>query len=149
MAYATGNRIPRAVNRAQLEAAYRRTHYEVQTSTGLMLLRIDELCPRLQSVHAELRVSESVFLTAWNPQSVPQCAPRNAVAQARLDQRLAALKLTVWPGWGRDPEGKWPAEPSLFVAGLDRDTAAGLARDFDQRAFVHAAADAIPRLVWA
>ncbi len=125
------------MNRAQLEAAYRRTHYEVQTPDGL------------QSVHAELGVSESVFLTAWNPQSVPQCAPRNAVAQARLDQRLAALALTVWPGWGRDPEGKWPSEQSLFVAGLDRNTAAGLAREFAQQAFVHAAADAIPRLVWA
>jgi len=41
------------------------------------------------------------------------------------------------------------AEQSLFVAGLDRDTAAGLAREFSQQAFVHAAADAIPRLVWA
>jgi hypothetical protein len=136
------------MNRAQLEAAYRRTDYEVQTPDGPMLLRIDEHCPRLQIVHAELGVNESVFLTAWNPHSVPQCAPRNAVAQARLDQRLAALKLTVWPGWGRDPQGKWPAEQSLFIAGLDRDTAAGLAREFEQHAFVHAAADAVPRLVW-
>ncbi|HMI37731.1 MAG TPA: DUF3293 domain-containing protein [Steroidobacteraceae bacterium] len=136
------------MNRAQLEAAYRRTDYEVQTPDGPMLLRIDEHCPRLQIVHAELGVNESVFLTAWNPHSVPQCAPRNAVAQARLDQRLAALKLTVWPGWGRDPQGKWPAEQSLFIAGLDRDTAAGLAREFEQHALVHAAADAVPRLVW-
>ncbi|HEX9472661.1 MAG TPA: DUF3293 domain-containing protein [Steroidobacteraceae bacterium] len=136
------------MNRSQLEAAYRRTHYEVQTPAGPMLLRIDEHCPQLQLVHAGLGVSESAFLTAWNPHSVPQCAPRNAVAQARLDQRLAALGLTIWPGWGRDPEGSWPAEQSYFVAGLDRDTAAGLAREFGQHAFVHAAADAIPRLVW-
>ena len=136
------------MNRAQLEAAYRRTHYEVQTPEGLMLLRIDEHCPRLQAVQAALEVSESVFMTAWNPQSVPQCAPRNAVAQARLDQRLAALKLTIWPGWGRDPEDSWPAEQSLVGAGLDRVTAAGLAREFSQHAFVHAATDAIPRLVW-
>jgi hypothetical protein len=136
------------VNRAQLEAAYRRTVYEVQAPDGPMLLRIDEHCPRLQAVHARLGVGESVFMTAWNPQSVPQCTARNAVAQARLDQRLAALEFTIWPGCGRDPEGSWPAEQSLFVAGLDRDTAAGLAREFAQHAFVHAAADAIPRLVW-
>ncbi|HKC17214.1 MAG TPA: DUF3293 domain-containing protein [Steroidobacteraceae bacterium] len=136
------------MNRAQLEAAYRRTDYEVQTPDGPMLLRIDEHCPRLQGVHAKLGVTESVFLTAWNPQSVPQCAPRNAVAQAHLDQRLAALKLTILPGWGRDPQGSWPAEQSLFVAGLDRDTATGLAKEFGQHAFVHAGADAIPRLVW-
>ncbi len=136
------------MNRAQLEAAYRRTDYEVQTPDGPMLLRIDEHCPRLQIVHAELGVTESVFLTACNPHSVPQCAARNAVAQARLDQRLAALDLTIWTGWGRDPEGKWPAEQSLFIAGLDRAAAACLAAEFGQHAFVHAAADAVPRLVW-
>jgi hypothetical protein len=113
-----------------------------------MLLRIDEPCPRLQAVHTELAVSESVFMTAWNPQSVPQCAARNAVAQARLDRRLAALKLPIWPGWSRDPQGSWPAEQSLFVAGLDRATAARLAAEFAQHAFVHAASDAVPRLVW-
>jgi hypothetical protein len=133
---------------AQLEAAYRRTHYEVQTPAGPLQLRIDEHCPRLEAVHAELGVRESVFLTAWNPHSVPQCAPRNAVAQARLDQQLAALGLTIWPGWGRDPEGKWPAEQSLFVAGLAREAAVQLAAQFEQHAFVHAAADAVPRLVW-
>ena len=138
----------KATERAALEAAYRRTHYEVQTPAGPMVLRIDVHCPPLERVHAELGVNESVFLTAWNPQSVPQCAPRNAVAQARLDQRLAALGLTIWPGWGRDPEAQWPAEQSLFVAGLDRETAVGLAREFEQHAFVHAATDAIPRLVW-
>jgi hypothetical protein len=136
------------MNRAQLEAAYRRTVYEVQAPAGPILLRIDVPCPPLQAVHAELGVSESVFLTASNPLSVPQCAPRNAVAQARLEQRLAALELTVWPGWGRDPQGKWPAEQSLFVAGLDCTTAARLAAEFAQHAFVHAAADAVPRLVW-
>jgi hypothetical protein len=136
------------MNRAQLEAAYRRTIYEVQAPDGLMLLRIDEPSPRLQQVHAGLGVGESVFMTAWNPHSVPQCAPRNAVAQARLDVRLAALGLTVWPGRGRDPEDRWPAEQSLFIAGLAREAAAQLAAEFEQHAFVHAALDAVPRLVW-
>ena len=135
-------------SKAELEAAYRRTHYEVRTPEGPMLLRIEEHCPQLQAVHAALQVTESVFITAWNPHSVPQCAPRNAVAQARLDHRLADLQLTIWPGWARDPQGQWPAEQSLFVAGLDRGSAAELAREFEQHAFVHAALDAVPRLVW-
>src|SRR5258708_13686666 len=120
------------MNRSQLEAAYRRTHYEVQTPAGPMLLRIDEHCPQLQLVHAGLGVSESAFLTAWNPHSVPQCAPRNAVAQARLDQRLAALGLTIWPGWGRDPAGSGPPQRTSFVAGLDPAPAPGPARPFAQ-----------------
>jgi Protein of unknown function (DUF3293) len=127
------------MNRAQLEAAYRRTIYEVQTPDGPMPLYIDQHSPRLQAVQAQLGVCESVFMTAWNPQSVPQCAARNAVAQARLDQRLALLSLKIWPGWARDPEESWPAEQSLFIAGLDRATAATLAVEFAQYAFVHAA----------
>jgi hypothetical protein len=138
----------KAERRTELEAAYRRTRYEVQTPAGPLLLQIDRHSPPLQAVHAQLGVGESVFLTACNPHSVPQCAPRNAVTQARLAQRLAALQLTTWPGWGRDPQGKWPAEQSLFVAGLTRERAAQLAREFSQNAYVHAAADAVPRLVW-
>ena len=136
------------MNRAQLEAAYRRTVYQVQTPDGPLPLRIEEHSPQLQAVHARLGVRESVFMTACNPQSVPQCAARNAVAQARLDHRLAQLGLMVWPGSARDRQGSWPAEQSLFVAGLDLETARRLAREFDQHAFVHAALDAVPRLVW-
>jgi hypothetical protein len=136
------------VNRAPFEAAYRRAHYEVLAADGPLRLLIDEPSARLQAVHAQLQVRESVFMTAWNPHGVAQCAARNAVAHARLAQRLAALELTVWPGWSRDPDHKWPAEQSLFVAGLTREQAAPLAREFDQNAFVHAAADAVPRLVW-
>jgi hypothetical protein len=136
------------MNRAQFEAAYRRAQYEVQTPDGPLLLLIDQHSPPLQAVHAQLAVRESVFLTAWNPHSVPQCAPRNAVTQARLSQRLATLKLTIWSGWSRDPDKSWPAEQSLFVAGLTRELAAQLAREFSQNAFVHASADAVPRLVW-
>jgi hypothetical protein len=137
-----------AMQLAILEAAYRRTIYHVQTPGGPMPLRIGERSSQLQAVHARLGVRESVFMTAWNPQSVLQCAPRNAVAQARLDHRLAQLGLTVWPGSARDPEESWPAEQSRFVAGLDLDAARRLAAEFGQYALVHAALDAVPRLVW-
>jgi hypothetical protein len=136
------------VNRASLAAAYRRTRYEVAAPGGSFVLLIDEYCASLQAVHAQLAVTESGFLTAWNPRSVPQCAPRNAVAQARLAQRLAELGFAGWPGWARDPQNLWPAEQSLFVAGLGREQAAQLAREFDQNACVHAGSDAVPRLVW-
>jgi hypothetical protein len=70
------------------------------------------------------------------------------VAQARLDHQLAQLGLTVWPGAALDPEESWPAEQSRFIAGLDPGAARRLAAQFGQYAFVHAALDAVPRLVW-
>jgi len=104
-AYVIMRRMQRAIASPRRESRAARGglsphHYEVQTPDGPMLLRIDEHCPRLQVVHAGLGVGESVFLTAWNPLSVPQCAPRNAVAQARLDQRLAALRAHRVAGMG-------------------------------------------------
>lgn len=133
---------------AALDAAYRRTRYEVHAPGGLLVLQIDTLSLALLAVHRELRVACSAFLTAWNPLSVPQTPERNAAAHERLRQRLAALGLTYWPGLGRDPNGEWPAEQSLFVPGLQIDTGGALAVESGQNAIVHAASDAVPRLLW-
>ena len=65
-----------------------------------------------------------------------------------LQQRLAALAFDCWPGLGRDPGGEWPPEESLFVPGLGLDAACLHGRYYGQNAILHAAADAVPRLVW-
>jgi hypothetical protein len=133
---------------AALAAAYNATLYEVHAPDGLLLLRLDVFNPQLKSVHDELRVDTSAFLTAWNPRSVPTPAAENAAALERMRREIANLGLLSWPGWGRDPSGKWPAEQSLFVPGLDLARATELGRQFDQHAIVHTQHDAVPRLVW-
>lgn len=132
---------------AALIAAYKATHYEVHAPEGLLLLQIDVSNARLRAVHEKLRVNCSAFLTAWNPRSVPAPEAENAAALDRLRASIAALGLAMWPGWGRDPSGTWAAEESLFVPGIELERATQLARDFDQYAIVHAAGDAIPRLI--
>jgi hypothetical protein len=133
----------------ELEAAYRRTHYEVQLPDGeLLALRIDVPSPALQLIHERCGVACSAFLTAWNPRSVPQSAEQNACANQQLQQRLAGLGLPCWPGRGRDPRGEWPQEESLFVPGLELAAACLQGRHFGQNAIVHAGEDAVPRLVW-
>lgn len=131
-----------------LDAAYRRTCYEVYTPTGLLVLQVDTPSAALLDVHRQLGVGVSAFLTAWNPASVAHSAAQNAAAHERLCQRLAVLELAYWPGWGRDPTGEWPPEQSLFVPGLGLEAARGLALEFGQNAIVHMAADAVPRLIW-
>lgn len=132
-----------------LDAAYRRTHYEV-TLPGdeLLTLRVDIANPALKVIHERCGVSCSAFLTAWNPRSVPQTAALNAAANAELRQRLSARGLESWPGRGHDPHGKWEAEESLFVPGLELDAARFHGRHFGQNAILHAVQDAVPRLVW-
>jgi hypothetical protein len=134
---------------AALEAAYRRTHYEVQQPGGeLLLLRIDEPSFALRGVHERSGVTCSAFLTAWNPRSVPQPAEQNAAANRALQQQLATLGFECWPGLGRDPSGAWPPEESLFVPGLGLAAASDHGRHYGQNAIVHAAQDAVPQLIW-
>lgn len=142
------------MSRERLTAAYRRTRYEVllpdavQAPAGPLLLRIDAPCPALRALYRLLAVSQSSFMTAWNPHSVIASEALNAAAHARLVQRLAGMGLAWWPGWARDPQGEWPAEQSVFVPGLDAATARHLGVEFEQNAVVHAAADVVPRLLW-
>jgi hypothetical protein len=132
-----------------LDAAYRRTHYEVQQPGGeLLTLRVDIASPALQAIHERCGVSCSAFLTAWNPRSAQQSAALNATANQELRQRLTAMGLECWPGYGRDPRDEWQAEESLFVPGLGLDAACLHGRYYGQNAILHAAADAVPRLVW-
>jgi hypothetical protein len=134
---------------AALEAAYRRTHYEVQQPGGeLLLLRIDEPSSALRGIHERSGVSCSALLTAWNPHSVPQSAEQNAAANQVLQQLLAELGFDCWPGLGRDPSGEWPPEASVFVPGLGLAAACFHGRHFGQNAIVHAAQDAVPQLIW-
>jgi hypothetical protein len=132
-----------------LDAAYRRTHYEVPLPGGeLLVLRVDVASPALFAIHERCGVSCSAFLTAWNPRSERQSAERNAMANQELQQRLAALGLECWPGRGHDPGGDWPAEASVFVPGLGLAAACLLGRHYGQNAILHAGDDAVPRLVW-
>lgn len=133
---------------AALAAAYKATHYEVRAPDAVLLLQLDVFNPRLKAVHDQLRVDCSAFLTAWNPRSVPMPAAENAAALERMRREIANLGLLSWPGWGRDPNGNWAAEESLFVPGLVLERASELGRQFDQHAIVHAQHDAVPRLVW-
>jgi len=141
-------------SREQLTVAYRRTRYEVQVPESVqpgarpLVLRIDAPSPPLRALYRLLAVSQAAYLTAWNSRSALAAESANAAAHARLVQRLAGMGLAWWPGWARDPLEQWPAEQSVFVPGLDPATARHLGVEFGQNAVVHAAAEAVPRLIW-
>ncbi len=134
---------------ARLEAAYRATDYVVEAPQGAFTLRVGEASAALAALHARYGVDSSVYLSAWNPGSVPCAAADNDAAHARLSAALRRAGHLGIEGWGRDPSGEWPAERSLLVPGLALPLARELARRFGQNAFLHAATDAVPRLVWS
>ena len=137
-----GSRLP-----ASLLAAWRATRYEVTGVESPFVLRVDEPSAALAVCHRDHDVACSAFITAWNPGGRLRAAAANGVAATALEERLRARGYRLLAGRGVDPTGRWPAEPSVLVLGLDRDAASVIARDFGQAGLVCAGADAVPRLV--
>ena len=138
----TGSRI----SPASIEA-YLTTEYQVSEPSRFVLL----IGRRHYGLAALLASHENrqcaAVLTAWNPFSKRQHKSENELAQKALVCELETRKLPHFLGHGADPLGKWPAEESRLVLGIELDEAAALGRRFGQNGFVWAANDALPMLV--
>ena len=124
-----------------LIAAYQQAEYVVH---GRCTLRIGRRSPALDALLDEHGAASAAFVTAANPRSEKRSEAENRAALAALEASLA------WPfyrGEGRDPDGEWPAEPSLLVVGIARGEAEALGRALDQNAIVFAERGGAPELV--
>ena len=92
----------------------------------------------------EYAATSAAFVTAANPRGERRGAAQNLAAAAALEASLAHPFLR---GEGRDPQGLWPAEPSLLVIGIGRGEAAALGRALRQNAIVAIERGAAPELV--
>ncbi len=122
-----------------LIALYERTQYRVRLARGgHAVIRVHQPPP------ASLQLEPGIpwaFITAWNPLSRPLPAEANRTRQRRLLARLRQLepvpRIIAGVGVGpADTGGRHWREPSLFVAGIDLETADALMREFEQHAIV-------------
>jgi Protein of unknown function (DUF3293) len=127
---------------------YLATHYEVQAPGGPFTLRIDQPSAALAAAHRAHDVECSAFLTAWNPRGRRADTSANQRAQQALLAVLEQQRLVWWPGRGVDPTGRWPAEDSLLVFGMDEFLARSTGVVLAQMAVVVAEVSAVPRLLW-
>ncbi|HKX84473.1 MAG TPA: DUF3293 domain-containing protein [Pyrinomonadaceae bacterium] len=133
--------------RKAMEAVYRATDYVVRGDVSTVVIRIGERCPAVDDLLGEARETWA-FMTAWNPYSQELPAEENARRQNELIEELNAKGLRFFHGAGEDPNGAWPAEESLLVLGIDRDSAIGLAEKFEQNAIVFGRRTEPAELVW-
>jgi len=131
----------------ELAAAYREAEYVVFGEPDLVL-RIGEPRPALDALLADLGAEGAAFLSAANPASERRSAEENRRAAAALDAELATANYSRCPGEGRDPKGRWPAEPSVLAVGIPRAAAEALGRRFAQNAIVYIARGAAPELLF-
>lgn len=127
-------------------AAYRAARYHVEREPRFVL-RVDEASPALTGAHRSAGVRCSAFLSACNPRGVLLDAAENAVRHRQLLESLEALGFGYWPGFGADPAGHWPGEPSVLIFGIGREAACELGLSFDQNALLWAGPEAVPRLI--
>lgn len=140
---------------AELEAAYRSTHYVVDAGADPgegalfepIVLEIDVASPALLALHRRRGVDCSCFITACNPFSRPLDAHSNQLRQDDLAADLRYRSLSYLSGKGRHPSNGWPAEPSFLVLGLALEAAKSLGRHHEQNAIVWSGPDAVPQLV--
>lgn len=113
-------------------AAYRRAEYVVFRPR--VVIRVGEANAELDALIGG--AGRAAFLTAANPGSEPRSEEENRHRDKALRQALDEARRSYLEGKGGDPDGGWPAEPSLLVLGIARDQAIELARRFGQNAFV-------------
>ena len=121
----------------ELWRAYRDAVFEADLPGGPLRIRVGEHHPALDEV---LRGGGGghcwCFVTAWNPASEPLATAENNARNAELAATLKGESLSFYPGRGRDPQGKWPAEESFLVLDLAREAARTLGQRYGQNAVV-------------
>jgi putative PIN family toxin of toxin-antitoxin system len=125
----------------ELISAYENALYAVE---GGPVLRIGETSAELDLLLESRGVESAAFVTAANPRGEPRSHAANVAAMAALRE---ALQWPQLPGEGRDPQGRWLAEPSALVLGIARADAEALGRRLQQNAIVFLEKGGAPELV--
>ena len=125
----------------ELIQAYEKALYVLHEGT---VLRIGEPSAALESLLQAHAAATAAFVTAANPRGEERS---NAANEAAMSMLTASLAWPYLPGEGRDPEGRWRAEPSVLVLGISRPEAEALGRRLEQNAIVFVEKGAAPELV--
>ena len=133
-----------------LRAAYERAIYGIFASPGIEF-RIGEPSDTLDAMMAMNHVHSAAFVSSANVHgaSTPENEQRLAeyLLRSHVDGLNAPAKYRVYQGEGRDPEGKWSAEPSVLIMGILRKDAEELGRRLQQNAIVWIEKGKPPELV--
>lgn len=132
--------------RPDLVEAYRRALYVVFGEPELVI-RVGEVNADLDALLAAHEAQTAAYVTAANPNGEPQSVQENQAAAEALLKSEFLVGRARFEGEGRDPQGQWPAEPSVLVIGLSRKDAEGLGVVYGQNAFVFIEKGKAPELV--
>ena len=129
----------------ELLAAYRNAEYVVFADPHVVI-RVGEKNAQVESLIRAEGATTAAFVTAANPRGEPRSDMENGVANAALQNFVAAAGYPHFWGEGRDPRGSW-AEPSFLIIGIYRANAEALGQLFEQNAIVFCELGKSPELI--
>ena len=97
-----------------LDASFRATSYQVETSDGVFRLRIGEIHPEFDNFLRRLELSCWGVITAYNPGRVLR-EEDNAERQIRLLERIEELGWPHFPACNIADDDLWPVEPGYLL----------------------------------
>src|SRR5258706_1111187 len=134
----------------ELLAAYRNADYVVfghQRGAPELVIRIDHANPTLDELLEHNEATTAAFVTACNPRGEKKTYEENEAAAAALRASPALIGYAWFKGEGRDPDARWPSEPSLLIVGMPRKESEQLGKALDQNAIVFVEQGCQPQLV--
>lgn len=133
---------------ADLHQAYRDAVYEVYHNRKTILLFIDRLNPKLDSILEKYHGNTWALITAHNPYS--QCLPpvENEQRQLKLVEIVRANNLIFLDGVGKDQNNLWTPEPSIFIVNIELEQAIAIGQEFQQNAIVWGEFGKKSKLLW-
>ena len=133
-----------------LRRAYERALYVVFGSPNVEF-HVGEHSDVLDAMMQMAKATTAAFVSSANARGVKTPENERRLAQFLLRSGLDDLKdgarYRVYQGEGRDPEGKWNAEPSVLIVGIPRAEAEALGRTLEQNAIVWIEKGGAPELV--
>src|SRR5918911_5038194 len=103
----------------ELEEAYRNAEYVVFAESQHVVLHIGTPSAELDALLDAEGAASAAFVTAANPRGERRSDMENGVANAALQNFVAAAGYPHFWGEGRAADGSW-SEPSFLVIGIYR-----------------------------
>ena len=129
----------------ELLDAYRNAEYVVFADPHVVI-RVGEKNAQVDALIRAEGATTAAFVTAANARGESRSDMENGVANAALQNFVAAAGYPHFWGEGRDPGGSW-AEPSFLIIGIYRANAEALGQLFEQNAIVFCELGKSPELI--
>ena len=133
---------------ADLDRTYQDAIYEVYYGDRTIQLFIDRPNSKLDLILKKHDVTSWALITAFNPYSQCLSATENKQRHQSLIKLVQSLNLTFFDALGKDKDGAWTPEQSIFIIGINLDRAIAIGRKFQQNAIVFGELEKRSQLVW-